>query len=107
MLSNLESMTLLPEEDKNLRKENLDKKLLIVKLKDKIRDLNFLKKLSLNSMKITNRNKEKNRKEKAQLLMMMVIQLMMMKMMVSNLTKKSLTLNSTMKIHQLKFHQRL
>ena len=97
----------LPEETKNLRKENLDKKLLIENPKDKKRDLNFLKKLSRNSRMITKMKMETNQKELIQLLMKMVIQLMMMKMMVLNLTKKSLTPNSTMKIHQLKSHQRL
>ena len=100
-------MMSLPEEIKNPRRENLDKKLLIENPKDKKRDLNYLKKLSRNSRMITKMKMETNQKELIQLLMKMVIQLMMMKMMASNLTKKSLTPNSTMKIHQLKSHQRL
>ena len=99
-------MMSLPEETKNPRKENLDKKLLIENPKDKKRDLNFLKKLSRNSKRITKMKDKKNQKEN-KLLMKMAIQLMMMTMMASNLTRKSLTPNSTMKIHQLKFHQRL
>lgn len=106
MLLNLESMTSLPEETKNLRKENLDKKLLIENPKDKKRDLNFLKKQSRNSTKITKMKDKKNQMEN-KLLMKMVIQLMMKTMMASSLTRKSLTPNSTMKIHLLKFHQRL
>jgi len=100
-------MMSLPEETKNPRKENLDKKLLIENPKGKKRDLNFLKKLSRNSRMITKMKMETSQMELNQLLMKMVIQLMMMTMMASNLTKKSLTPNSTMKIHQLKFHQRL
>merc|ERR1712166_140540 len=57
-------------------------------------------------MKTTNWTKSTNQK-KTKFLMMMAIQSKMMKMMASSLTKKSLTPNSTMKIHQLKFHQRL
>ena len=50
---NSELMTLLLEGTRSLRKESLDKKLLIEKLRDRRRDLNFLKKPFRNSKMIT------------------------------------------------------